>query len=216
VPPQDRFCWYVAAAESAGVVAAAASTTTDDRLRRELITAWKAINRAVPTATSIGVDVAPGDSAQLRVVGAEQRTERPVAVWPEAPTAPAENTAEVSALLGGASRVLMAARLADAPDHVRVQALIVQAIELAAQISRTIAAQQDATAVQRRAAEATRRAVDVENAPARGVAGWQFTKTGADVIESARRDRAGGVEPSVDLPRPTGPEPGADPNEQGR
>src|SRR5664279_4241992 len=51
VPPEDRFSWYVVAAESAGVVAAAAGTTTDDRLRRELITAWKAINRAVPIAT---------------------------------------------------------------------------------------------------------------------------------------------------------------------
>ena len=54
VPPQDRFCWYVAAAESAGVVAAAAGTTTDDRLRRELITAWKAINRATRAPRASG------------------------------------------------------------------------------------------------------------------------------------------------------------------
>lgn len=66
VPPEDRFSWYVAATESVGVVAAAASVTTDDRTRRELVKAWQAINRTTPAATSVGMDVAPGDAAQLR------------------------------------------------------------------------------------------------------------------------------------------------------
>jgi len=214
VPPEDRFSWYVAATESAGVVAAAAGATTDDRLRRELIRAWQAINRATPTATSVGVDVAPGDGAQLRVVAAEQRSERPAAAWAELSSAPAETTAEMSMLLAGASRVLMAARLADAPRHARVQALIAQAAELAAQIARTLAAQRDATAAQRRAAEATRQAAATAAAPGRGR--WQFTKTGSEVIESARGARAGGMETGTDMPRPTGREPSADPNEPGR
>lgn len=224
VPPEDRFSWYVAATESAGVLAAAAATTTDDRLRGDLIKAWQAINRATPTATSIGVDVAPGDAAQLRLVGAEQdttgeveqRTERPAAAWPEPTTAPAESTAEMSAWLGGASRVLMAARLADAPNHARVQALLVQAIELAAQISRTIAARQDATAAQRRAAAATAQALQTATASARPGAGWQSGKSGTEVLEAARAARATGAEPSVDLPRTSGPQQGVDPNEQGR
>jgi hypothetical protein len=215
VPPEDRFSWYVAANESAGVVAAAANTTTDDRLRRDLIKAWQAINRAIPTATSVGAEVAPGDAAQLRVVDAEQSTERPAAAWPEAAAPPAESTAEVSALLSGASRVLMAARLSDAPDHVRVQALVIQAIELAAQISRAIAAQHGATPAQRRAAEATRQAAATATTRGRGD-GWQFTKVGAEVIESARGKRAAGAGPGVDVPPPTGPEPGVDPPEQGR
>lgn len=168
-PPEDRFSWYVAAADSAGVLAAAASTTSDDRLRRNLIKACQAINRAAPTKTSLGVDVAPGDAARLRLVDAvEQRAGRsadthsacPPTAWQDAAVGPNVRSAEVSALLGGASRVLMAARLAAVPDHVRVQAFVIQAIEVAAQITRTIAAQGDATAAQRRAAEAT-----IANAP---------------------------------------------------
>jgi Relaxase/Mobilisation nuclease domain len=212
LPPEDRFSWYVAATEAAGVVAAAASTTTDNRLRRDLIVAWKAINRAVPTATSVGVDVAPGDAAQLRLVGAEQRTERPAAVW-AATTTTRETTAEVSTLLAGASRVLLAASLSDAPHHAHVRALIVQAIELAAQISRTIAAQQDATAAQCRAAEATRQAAATAATPVRG--GWQFARSGTEVLEAARQARAAGAEAEVDQLPPT-KEPGIGPTEPER
>ena len=223
VPPEDRYSWYVAATESAGVVAAAANTTTDDRLRRDLIKAWQAINRATPTATRLGVDVAPGDAAQLRLVNVEQGTtagvehqgKRPVAAWPEPSAARADNTAEVSALLSGASRVLMAAQLADAPDHVRVQALVVQAIELAAQVSRTITARQDATAAQRLAADATRQAAATATVVTRA-GGWQFTKTGAEVIEAVRGAHAAGAEPGVDAPLTARPEPGVDPTELNR
>lgn len=228
VSPEDRFSWYVAATESAGVVAAAASVTTDDRLRRDLIKAWQAINRATPTGTSAGVDVAPGDGAQLRLVDigqhtaapdAEARTERPVAAWPEPASPPAQSSAEVSGWLAGASRVLMATRLAGAPHHARVQALLLQAIELAAQISRTIAAQRDATDAQRRAAEATRQAAAsaaAAPAPARGESVWQFTKSGAEVLDEARAARTAGAEPNVDSPRTAGPDPGIDWSEQGR
>ncbi len=215
VPLEDRFSWYVAATESAGVVAAAANTTTDDRLRRDLIRAWQAINRATPTATSVGVEVAPGDAAQLRLVDPDQRAERPAVVWPEPPPAPAAATAEVSTLLAGASRVLMAAKLSDAPHHAQVRALIVQAIELAAQISRTLAAQREATAAQRRAAEAARQAAVAAAAPVRGL-GWQFTRTGSDVIDSARGARAAGMGPEPEVRRTAGPQPGLDPNEPGR
>ena len=205
------------------MVAAAASATTDDRTRRELIKAWQAINRATPTATSLGVEVAPGDAAQLRLAvtepvaaaGVEQRTERPAAAWSEPAAAPAESTAELSAWLGGASRVLMAARIADAPNHARVQALLVQAIELAAQISRTIAAQQDATAAQRRAAAATAQALQTATAPGRP-AGWQFSKSGTEVIESARNARGSAAAAEMDVSRTPGPAPGVEPNEPGR
>lgn len=62
----------------------------------------------------------PGDATKLRLdvvgraatVGVEQSTERPIAAWPEPAAAPSESTAEVSTWLSGASRVLMAARLA--------------------------------------------------------------------------------------------------------
>lgn len=192
VPLEDRFSWYVAAAESAGVVAAAANTTTDDRVRGELIKAWQAISRATPTATSVGVVIAPGDAAQLRLVYAEQRVARPTAVWAEPPAGPAPVTAEVPSLLAGASRVLMGAKLADAPNHAHVGALIVQAIELAAQIARTVAAHQDATDAQCRAAEATRQAAAAAAVPVRA-GGWQFTKTGGEVLESARSAWAVGM-----------------------
>jgi hypothetical protein len=73
VPPEDRFSWYIAATESAGVLAAAASVTTDDRLRGELIKAWQAINRATPTATTLGVTVA---RATRRTCGSRAATSR--------------------------------------------------------------------------------------------------------------------------------------------
>jgi hypothetical protein len=243
VPPEDRFSWYVAAAESAGVVAAAANTTTDDRARRELIKAWQAINRATPAATTVGVDVAPGDAAQLRaVVSPEQAGEqvgravdeqtagqvdqvrqgvelqRPAAVFAAPVTGQRVATdaaGELSTLLGGTSRVLMAARLADAPQHAAVQALLVQAVELAAQIARTLAAQREASAAQQRAAAATERALSVLTSPARP-AGWQFTRSGAEVLEAARQARAAGAELDVDQPRSATPEQGVEPPEPGR
>jgi hypothetical protein len=220
VPPEDRFSWYVAASESAGVIAAAANTTTDDRVRRELIRALQAINRATPVATSLDVEVAPGDAAQLRLVesgqsGDHQAHTRPAAAWPEPTVRPAAQMAEVSALLGGASRVLMAARLADAPDRVRVQALVVQAIELAAQISRTIAAREDATAAQHRAAEATTQAAATTTAATR-TGGWQFTKTGSEILEAARGAGPAPAELGVDDPQPVAADRSVDPPEQAR
>lgn len=220
VPPEDRFSWYVAATESAGVIAAAANTTTDDRVRRELIRAWQAINRATPAGTSLGVEMAPGDAAQLHLVesgqsGNHQTYTRPAAAWPEPNLRPAARMAEVSALLGGASRVLMAAGLADAPDRVRVQALVVQAIELAAQISRTIAAREDATAAQQRAAEATTQAATAATGATRA-GGWQFTKTGSEILEAARGPRAASVEHGVDESQPIAPDRGVDPPELAR
>jgi len=197
---EDRFSWQIAATESAGVVAAAASVTTDDRLRDELIKAWQAINRATPTATSIGVTVAPGDAAAVRIAGVDEHTTRPVAAWPQEDRQADGNNHDVSSLLAGASRVLMASRIADAPHHAIVQALVVQAVQLAAQISRTIAAQMDATEAQRRAAAATAHAAEVAGAAGRP-GGWQFTKTGTEVLDSARAARAAGADAAVDAPR---------------
>lgn len=192
VPPGDRLSWYVAAAESAGVIAAAANTTTDDWLRRDLIKAWQAINRATPAATSVGIDVAPGNAALLSVAEGEQTrrtsgnqsTQQPIAVWPQPAEVPKGSRPDVSTWLSGASRVLMAARLTDAQNSARAQALLVQAIELAAQITRTIAAQQHATAAQQRAAAATARALATATAPARPV-GWQFSKDGTACLRLA-------------------------------
>ena len=114
---------------------------------------------------------------------------------------------EVSAALAGASRVLLAGRSSDAPDHVRVQALVVQAVELAAQISRTIAAHQDATAAQRRAAEATRMRRDRDRRSTRRRVRAAVTKTGAEVMEPAREQRAAGGELGQDTSSRSGPDP---------
>jgi hypothetical protein len=198
----------VAAAESAGVVAAAASTTTDDRLRRELITAWKAINRATPTATSTGVTVAPGDADLMRITDADGQSVRPSIAWPE--QTPTLNTGtqeiqEISVLLAGASRVLMASRLADAPHHAAVDALLIQAAQLAAQICRTIAARHDATHAQQRAAEATARAAELAGGGSGRAGGWQFAKSGAQVLDTARIARAAGLDTTVAAPGVTAP-----------
>ncbi|WP_304051746.1 hypothetical protein, partial [Jatrophihabitans endophyticus] len=97
--------------------------------------------------------------------------------------------------------------------------LIVQAIELAAQISRTLAAQQDASAAQQRAAEATRTAAAMASAAAQAAprgAGWGFTKTGAEVLESARSARVAGERPHPNMRRAADSEPRVDPNEPDR
>jgi len=62
---------------------------------------------------------------------------------------------------------------------------------------------------------ATAQALQTATAPGRP-AGWQFSRSGAEVIEAARGARAGGAESSVDLPRTAGVERGVGPNEQGR
>jgi len=111
----------------------------------------------------------------------------------------------VSALLSGASRVLMASRLADAPHHAAVHALLIQAAQLAAQICRTIAAGQDATHAQHRAAEAAARAAEFAGGGSGRPGGWQFTKSGAEVLDSARTARAAGVDTTVAAPGVTAP-----------
>ena len=149
----------------------------------------------------------------------EPAGQRPAALFAAEPAADARRASdaagELSTLLGGTSRVLMAARLADAPQHAVVQALLVQAVELAAQIARTVAAQREASAAQQRAAAATERALSVLTSPTRP-AGWQFTRSGSEVIEAARQARAAGAELDVGQAIPQLPEQGAEPPEVGR
>jgi hypothetical protein len=189
------------------VLAAAATATTDDRLRRTLIEAWKSIHRVLPPeagAPDVAADGAVTDHSEPEETARIGVLERGTVVgWPQSETGElGASGQQASSLLAGVARVLMAARLADAPQHARVQALLVQAVQLAAQISRTIAARQDATEAQRRAAAAVARAAE---AAANRPGGWQFTKTGAEVIEAARTAQAAGGEHATDGPRPAGP-----------
>lgn len=117
----------------------------------------------------------------------------------------------MSALLGGASRVLMAARLAEAPQHIAVQALLVQAV--AAQIARTVAARRQATAAQHRASEATEHALRALTSPQRRAPGSRFTRSTTQLIQAAR---AAVGEHEVDQARSSTPQAGVDPAEQGR
>ncbi|MDX6230811.1 MAG: hypothetical protein QOI76_4201 [Frankiales bacterium] len=74
--------------------------------------------------------------------------------------------------LAGLSRVLMAGRLVEAPSAARVQALLVQAVQLVVQIVRMRAAQQEAGEAQR-------------------PVGWGFDRTGAQVLAAAREEQGG-------------------------
>jgi len=223
VPTSDQNAWYRAATDSAGVLAAAATATTDEQVRRTLIEAWKSIHRVLPPdaatttgATDVGAVPDPVQAEEMApaTVGVLQRNA--VVGWPRSETGELNAAAQqASSLLAGVSRVLMAARLADAPQLARVRALMVQAVQLAAQISRTIAARQDATEAQRRAAAATARAADAAGASTRP-SGWQFSKTGAEVIDASRTSQAVGGGPTANVPRPTGPAQGPQQPEQGR
>jgi hypothetical protein len=80
---------------------------------------------------------------------------------------------EASTLLAGASRVLLASRVADAPSHARVAALIAQAAQLAAQMARTAAARADATAADRRAVAVCEAAAATALRPMPAASMWQ-------------------------------------------
>ncbi|SOD72909.1 relaxase/mobilisation nuclease-like protein [Jatrophihabitans sp. GAS493] len=202
VPASDHFAWYQAATDSAGVLAAAAAATTDDRLRRELISAWKSVHKAIPLSAD--------SRAEPRTMSGEQVEVPTSRNWPRPAVAAAAGIdREASTLLAGASRVLMAARLADAPHDAQIRTLLLQAIQLAAQINRTIAARSEASAAQQRAARATSRVAELAAAPTT-VGGWQFTRTGAEVLESARAARAAGHDVAVSRDPGTGPAPGPD------
>jgi hypothetical protein len=109
VPASDQSAWYRAATDSAGVLAAAAATTSDDRMRRELVSAWKSIHRAVPmteTAPAVSSTAGPRIERQTATqerIGALDRDN--VVAWPRTCSmAGAGRGHEVSTLLAGASR----------------------------------------------------------------------------------------------------------------
>ena len=195
-PAGDKFAWHRAAADSAGLVAAAAASTTDERLRRELIGAWKTIHRSLPIAAPTAADAQATDAQTARDAAPAQTEIQPetaatveprAAAWPAA--GPLGEDKELATLMGGAARVLMAARLADASGAAQVRALVTQAMQLAAQIARTMAAMEDATAAQQRAAAAMARVAGLAAAAERP-AGWEFSRTGADVLEASRQTGA--------------------------
>jgi hypothetical protein len=90
----------------------------------------------------VAADGAVTDHAQPEETARIGVLERGTVVgWPRSETGEfGASGQQASSLLAGVARVLMAARLADAPQHARVQALLVHAVQVAAQISRTIAA----------------------------------------------------------------------------
>lgn len=217
-PAGDKFAWHRAAADSAGLVAAAAASTTDERLRRELIGAWKTIHRSLPIAAPIteaaatpsaadvpATDVqAAGEAAAAQTSAAQPEA---AAVDPAMALPPATAGArEVATLMGGAARVLMAARLAGASGQAQVRALITQAMQLAAQIARTMAAMDDATAAQQRAAAAIARVAGLA-ASAQRPAGWEFARTGTEVLEAARQAAETGEQRTSPQPPPLEPQP---------
>lgn len=101
----------------------------------------------------------------------------------------------------------MAARLANAPQHAVVQALVVQAVELAVQIARTLAAQREASAAQHRASASTERALRALTSPT-VPAGWRFTRSGAEVFQTTRQARAAGANIDADQSQPPISDPG--------
>lgn len=95
----------------------------------------QAAGEAAPAQTEIQPETAPA-------------MERATAVRPASAGSGGGGQELQVTLMGGAARVLMAARLADASGAAQVRALVTQAMQLAAQIARTMAAMEDATAAQ--------------------------------------------------------------------
>jgi hypothetical protein len=122
-------------------------------------------------------------------------------------------------LLGGVSRVLLASGRSGRSGRsgagtAQARALVVQAVELAAQIARTLAAQREASEAQQRAVLAVARAREAI-AGLSPAGSWGFTRSGAEVL-AARRAVAGqapasGGSGSAPSPRPSR-YPGVDPD----
>lgn len=206
-PLHDTLRWQQAVTSSAGLLAAAATASTNDPVRRELVRAWQAVNRAIPVNTTIGTVIAAGDGATLRGRADQNRIERPVAAWLQHLEPAGCDGGEVPILLAGASRVLIAARHTGGARDVRTRDLLIQAVQLAAQISRAIAARTESSAVQRRAAEATTRAATSATMLTRHT-GWQFTKTSTEVLAASSTIKASEVAHTETSPATrAGPEP---------
>lgn len=200
MPAGDRAGWMRARSDAAGLLASAAAATPNPALRRELTRGWQAVNRALPTRGWPGLpssyEPRPAGSGGPIVQGAGGDD---APAWPDPIrfTRPdSDNGQALATLLGGASRVMLASRAADAPAGVRLAALIAQAVQLAAQISRTVAAQADAQAAEQQAATACTAAADAVAAQQRGL--WNLPAAGGTWAE----DNGAGAETHNSVPAP--------------
>lgn len=181
MPTDDRAGWLRARSDAAGLLASAAAATPNPALRRELTRGWLAVNRALPTRG--WPDLAGSSESRPEDRGGPPMQDAggdDAPAWPDPVrfTRPdSDNGQALATLLGGASRVMLASRAADAPTGVRLAALIAQAVQLAAQISRTVAAQADAQAAEQRAATACTAAADAVASQQRGL--WNFPTSGS-------------------------------------
>ena len=172
-------------AQAAGLLAAAAIATPDDRLRRQLVGAWKAVHRL--RSTGAPQPIPPRQPAtELVMAGDPGRAETPAAgrvhgepdvyppVYSGVSAPPGGVGSPVDGLLAGATRVLTASRRSDPSDSRQGRELLLQAVRLAGDLTRLVIAQQEAGEAQRRAAAAVERAA---LAAAPGSAGqWGFTE----------------------------------------
>ncbi len=209
VPVDDRAGWARLTSDAAGVLAAAAAATPNVVLQRELTRAWQAVNRCVrPSDPTAAADAAVSESGVSEQVSpSESAVEWPQPARFDRPVS--EPSREASTLLAGASRVLMASRMADAPSHVRVAALVAQAAQLAAQMARTAAARADATAAERRALAACEAAAATAVRPAPAASMWQYPpRSPAEAAELQEAQTP--IQQAPDAGLASRPEPGLD------
>jgi hypothetical protein len=206
--------WAAMSSESAGLLAAAAAAVGSDGVRRELIRAWKSVHLAEPVATHIGLRTAPGDAGGLAAQRRDSGLEPFATAWPGREDVRAgEQSGQVATLLGAVSRVLLASGRSGT-GATQARALVVQAVELAAQIARTLAAQREASEAQQRAVLAVARAQEAI-AGLSPAGSWGFTRSGAEVLAARRaaaeQAPASGGSRSAPAPRPSR-DPGVDPD----
>lgn len=201
MPTDDRAGWLRARSDAAGLLAAAAAATPNPALRRELTRGWQAVNRALPGRAQSGRQgvneprIEGRGEPAAREVDADDGT----SAWPDPirfARPHSDNGQALATLLGGASRVLMASRVADAPAGLRLAALVAQAVQLAAQISRTVAAHVDAQAAEHRAAAACAAAAEVATGQRRGL--WNLPTSGGTWAQ----DNGAGGETHNSVPAP--------------
>lgn len=195
VPVEHRDGWARLTSDAAGVLAAAAAATPNVVPQRELTRAWQVVNRFLRSSEpAAAAETVVSESATPEVASEQVNASESAPLWAEPARfdrAMSSPKREASTLLAGASRVLLASRVADAPSHARVAALIAQAAQLAAQMARTAAARADATAADRRAVAVCEAAAATALRPMPAASMWQSPprSRSADIrVARVRRD----------------------------
>ena len=180
IPAGDHAAWQRVTADTAGVLSAAATVSTDPQARRALMGAAQALHRATP-----GIDPAAPLSTAPATCGARQpRSTGPnLSAWASSKTPRAGPPPPCSAASLGCC---WPARPAEHRATARRRYSSSKPSSWPHRSPEPSRHGSKATQAQQRAVTACTVAQNATTAAAAARSGWQFTKTGAEIIDAAR------------------------------